>query len=184
MICISRAPHGARGLKFTYNDLLEIGEKSRPTRGAWIEIKRILSGAPEIWSRPTRGAWIEIMSLLSQAMEARARRLARPPRGAGKEIRSPRFFWRGWSRRAPHGARGLKSVQRLPGSSPTPPKKPQTPLTANAVRGVRYQRKACSAKRTNRKRAAAVAQRRKRYHERSKQNLWDRALPNEGVFSA
>ena len=30
-------------------------------------------------------------------------------------------------RRAPHGARGLKSVQRLPGSSPTPPKTADAP---------------------------------------------------------
>ena len=52
-------------------------------------------------SRPTRGAWIEI---------------------AGRGARCCRR-----SRRAPHGARGLKSVQRLPGSSPTQPKTTDAP---------------------------------------------------------
>ena len=57
--------------------------KSRPPRGAWIEIvKRILSNERYVGSRPPRGAWIEIASSCS--------------------IRH------GMYRRAPHGARGLK----------------------------------------------------------------------------
>ena len=33
-----RAPHGARGLKWTLNPVWEEAFKSRPARGAWIEI--------------------------------------------------------------------------------------------------------------------------------------------------
>ena len=34
----SRAPHGARGLKYTGHGTVIRGHKSRPARGAWIEI--------------------------------------------------------------------------------------------------------------------------------------------------
>ena len=59
------------------------GMRSRPARGAWIEIARTTPpGSAGRLSRPARGAWIEIISFLS---------LVRVPGG-----------------RAPHGARGLK----------------------------------------------------------------------------
>ena len=35
---VSRAPHGARGLKYVLTNPFEEGETSRPARGAWIEM--------------------------------------------------------------------------------------------------------------------------------------------------
>ena len=35
---IGRAPHGARGLKFSLQGVRLLESLSRPTRGAWIEI--------------------------------------------------------------------------------------------------------------------------------------------------
>ena len=62
---------------------------SRPARGAWVEM---LHGAGEIRSqvaksRPARGAWVEIILALSR-----------------RRIRT---------RRAPQGARGLKSLDEF-----------------------------------------------------------------------
>src|SRR4030042_2065032 len=77
-----RAPHGARGLKHVGDDMVWLGDKSRPARGAWIETILTPSGPParngraphgarglkpdKVWldgmlevSRPARGAWIE-----------------------------------------------------------------------------------------------------------------------------
>ena len=56
-----RAPHGARGLKFASDDDRQLAEKSRPARGAWIEIRTILEERRKRESRPARGAWIEII---------------------------------------------------------------------------------------------------------------------------
>ena len=56
----SRAPYGARGLKFTDCQYpLQTG-KSRPIRGAWIEIGSAVTRRTVAMSRPIRGAWIEI----------------------------------------------------------------------------------------------------------------------------
>ena len=78
-----RAPQGARGLKCIYDKRLEEQSRSRPARGAWVEISvdsDIASGAsgraPQgarglkysnrdfksmpSESRPARGAWVEI----------------------------------------------------------------------------------------------------------------------------
>ena len=85
-----------------------MGERSRPTRGAWIEIGVSMARNAVHWSRPTRGAWIE-MSRASFTMPMLA---SRPTRGAWIEIdcfsRSNSFT----NRRAPHGARGLKFFLR------------------------------------------------------------------------
>ena len=174
-----RAPHGARGLKCRAFSSIAHLRASRPTRGAWIEIQLLDMRDKGVTSRPTRGAWIEITPFGSIIESERSR----PTRGAWIEISIRVYSQRREKSRPTRGA-WIEIGAAAPGQLAHTTQKPQTPRTANAVRGVRYQRKACSAKRTNRKRAAAVAQRRKRYHERSKQNLWDRALPNEGVCSA
>ena len=62
---VSRAPQGARGLKFKVGEDVMSETESRPARGAWIEInggqrERIL-----YQSRPARGAWIEISDYCS-----------------------------------------------------------------------------------------------------------------------
>ena len=103
----SRAPHGARGLKYYllfFRNLYPTG--SRPARGAWIEIKVVRmqtlltpSRAPHgarglkllllgilrinIWSRPARGAWIEMDKNLHFGNGSF---LSRPARGAWIEI--------------------------------------------------------------------------------------------------
>ena len=38
----SRAPQGVRGLKYVHNRRIHIPERSRPARGAWIEILFLL----------------------------------------------------------------------------------------------------------------------------------------------
>ena len=56
-----RAPQGARGLKFDAQALLLHADGSRPARGAWVEITRIMrSEQVAEMSRPARGAWVEI----------------------------------------------------------------------------------------------------------------------------
>ena len=93
-------------------------------------------------------------------------------------------------RRTPHGVRGLKCASGRP-VLPIPAVAPraerpqrQTPRTANAVRGVHIKGRHALPKERDRKRADTVAQREKRYHERSKRDLWACTLPNEGVCSA
>ena len=58
--------------------------QSRPTRGAWVEI-RTPSPRPtsQRTSRPTRGAWVEIFAKLFMAVK---RLSSRPTRGAWVEI--------------------------------------------------------------------------------------------------
>ena len=55
-----RAPYGARGLKCAALDFALLSLKSRPIRGAWIEIPSPQAGRQGASSRPIRGAWIEI----------------------------------------------------------------------------------------------------------------------------
>ena len=55
-----RAPLGARGLKYGITIKTFSRYKSRPTRGAWIEIIIVKYTVKKSRSRPTRGAWIEI----------------------------------------------------------------------------------------------------------------------------
>ena len=79
-----RAPRGARGLKFLWDGLSDAWNKSRPSRGAWIEISTATATKIRIASRAPRGA-----------------------RGL-KSLRRPAR--RGSESRAPRGARGLKSL--------------------------------------------------------------------------
>ena len=54
-----RAPHGARGLKQSYETPIAVYDRSRPARGAWIETRRKWKMKVIVRSRPARGAWIE-----------------------------------------------------------------------------------------------------------------------------
>ncbi len=45
--------------------LLSLFVWSPPSRGAWIEINRLLPLFWVMWSPPSRGAWIEILILKS-----------------------------------------------------------------------------------------------------------------------
>ena len=57
----SRAPHGARGLKWSVDLNTTPISPSRPARGAWIEIAHVFVILAHLArSRPARGAWIEI----------------------------------------------------------------------------------------------------------------------------
>ena len=116
-----RAPQGARGLKFCDDPIRDRrAETSRPTRGAWIEIssctRRRLRHRP---SRPTRGAWIEI----SNACQIFCIVWSRPTRGAWIEISWPAPLRSCFRRRAPQGARGLKSHSQA-GNPPAAPVAP------------------------------------------------------------
>ena len=66
---------------------LKKGWKSRPARGAWIEIVPASLASPFCWSRPARGAWIEIVpaSLASPFC------WSRPARGAWIEMQDQQF---------------------------------------------------------------------------------------------
>ena len=77
-----RAPYGARGLKLTVFAMTLILLLSRPVWGAWIEICYMVAPPRLPPSRPVWGAWIEIKFHVKQDHQ---------PRG-----------------RAPYGARGLK----------------------------------------------------------------------------
>ena len=56
-----RAPHGARGLKYVEPPMRQGYDfRSRPAWGAWIEITTVLPSTSMRMSRPARGAWIEI----------------------------------------------------------------------------------------------------------------------------
>ena len=55
-----RTPRGVRGLKYCVKEIYSCFGRSHPSRGAWIEIKRI-NVNPKIYrSHPSRGAWIEM----------------------------------------------------------------------------------------------------------------------------
>ena len=51
----SRAPHGARGLKFNLLEREVKREASRPARGAWIEILRELAAREVVDVAPRTG---------------------------------------------------------------------------------------------------------------------------------
>ena len=55
-LAASRAPHGARGLKFFWRGSLLFSGLSRPARGAWIEIRFIGSFGPRCYRRAPHGA--------------------------------------------------------------------------------------------------------------------------------
>ena len=97
MVRQSRAPQGARGLKCRCTAKAAVDIRSRPARGAWIEIKITIVDVVKKLSRPARGAWIEML-----------------------------MAWRYMGHqqgRAPQGARGLKfrgtgRIRRTAGSRP------------------------------------------------------------------
>ena len=60
----SRAPQGARGLKCSLIEYECIHRKSRPARGAWVEMRVPLRFPRPKLSRPARGAWVEIGYML------------------------------------------------------------------------------------------------------------------------
>ena len=159
-----RTPHGVRGLKCASRSRDTEFHESHPARGAWIEIDYTDQYYLRYSSHPARGAWIEMLQSRIVSMTS--------------------------SRRTPHGVRGLKCASGRP-VLPIPAVAPraerpqrQTPRTANAVRGVHIKGRHALPKERDRKRADTVAQREKRYHERSKRDLWACTLPNEGVCSA
>ena len=49
-------------MKSVLHDQGDLLIRSRPTRGAWIEILIIPIIPTEVVSRPTRGAWIEMLA--------------------------------------------------------------------------------------------------------------------------
>ena len=86
----------------TYAELL----KSRPARGAWIEMLVWAKGGTyQPRSRPARGAWIEMAQTQLQTANVKSR----PARGAWIEITKATEKWlKDNAGRAPQGARGLK----------------------------------------------------------------------------
>ena len=81
-INLCRAPRGARGLKYTNTDLKANKYPSRPSRGAWIEIALMLSSVMSGSGRAPRGArglkyvYSDLLELLEES---------RPSRGAWSE---------------------------------------------------------------------------------------------------
>ena len=103
----SRAPQGARGLKYCFGDGPLWTFWSRPARGAWVEISPCRRCCPCSGSRPARGAWVEIPDYRRRQ---RPWLQSRPARGAWVEIFLPQNKAYSFDSRAPQGARGLKSV--------------------------------------------------------------------------
>ena len=106
MLC--RAPHGARGLKWSCVDYLNKIALSRPAWGAWIEMSSRFVPILPVSSRPAWGAWIEISMRAGASGEGCT---SRPAWGAWIEIESFTKTLLESGRRAPHGARGLKSYK-------------------------------------------------------------------------
>ena len=50
-----RAPQGARGLKYNMPSQMEHGSKSRPARGAWVEIFELKSDGTSVFVAPRKG---------------------------------------------------------------------------------------------------------------------------------
>ena len=128
-----RTPHGVRGLKCPRLYSHSRRGSSHPSRGAWIEIRRLPQRLHPSASHPSRGAWIEIS--LSRPKK-RTLTVSHPSRGAWIEIacvhpalpsassHPSRGAWieipdhlpavPAWScSRTPHGVRGLK-CRRMP----------------------------------------------------------------------
>ena len=82
-VIAGRAPQGARGLKCSLKAKGKTLDKSRPARGAWVEIRRVSGGIPIQGSRPARGAWVEIHGIELKEIE---KAMSRPARGAWVEI--------------------------------------------------------------------------------------------------
>ena len=82
---MSRAPHGARGLKQRVDDALQFLLESRPAWGAWIETRYSLLYICASSSRPAWGAWIETRNGSVQQNQS----MSRPAWGAWIETLSP-----------------------------------------------------------------------------------------------
>ena len=81
-----RAPQGARGLKFHSGLHQQAGHPSRPARGAWVEIQKVSLILYTKGSRAPQGA----RGLKSEShTNAEYSSLSRPARGAWVEIFSP-----------------------------------------------------------------------------------------------
>ena len=103
---VSRAPQGARGLKSAITSGMTLPVRSRPARGAWVEIRSDLSSVFPFASRPARGAWVEIPIAQIYCAYTLSRRA---PQGArGLKYLFPASPVAHDARRAPQGARGLK----------------------------------------------------------------------------
>ena len=99
-----RAPQGARGLKSSLPDICTMVLGSRPARGAWVEILLLVGRLSTLGSRPARGAWVEIFPA-SVPHSGGTRRAPQGARGLKSYLRPTK---RNRLRRAPQGARGLK----------------------------------------------------------------------------
>ena len=72
-------------MKFVKVHGLRRYKKSRPARGAWVEISKQMYGENgQLTSRPARGAWVEIIPKIEDAL---AQCESRPARGAWVEIK-------------------------------------------------------------------------------------------------
>ena len=93
-------------MKFNPISLVEEKEVSLPSRGAWIEIGRLLGDLGKDWSLPSRGAWIEIYKT-DTLFQSQPRRSPRGERGLkSQELRA---IIRDLCR-SPRGERGLKYI--------------------------------------------------------------------------
>ena len=101
-----RAPQGARGLKFFKVRHGNIAKRSRPARGAWVEIPCRAAASPRCSSRAPQGArGLKFKAMIVQTLiELRSR----PARGAWVEITYLEQIAKSEKGRAPQGARGLK----------------------------------------------------------------------------
>ena len=107
--CRGRSPHGERGLKSRTHARAGHAGASLPSRGAWIEIwKILLSTVQSESSLPSRGAWIEILAT-ELAHSPFLRRSPHGERGLKSFSCSARMRYP--SRRSPHGERGLKYLR-------------------------------------------------------------------------
>ena len=106
----SRAPQGARGLKFSLSSRVQPLPRSRPARGAWVEISSAHASAQAHARRAPQGARGLKFSFYcgSHLMTGRA------PQGArGLKLFRCCYDETTVARRAPQGARGLKSLLLL-----------------------------------------------------------------------
>ncbi len=103
------------------------------------------------------------------------KRVSRTPHGVRGLKYNTGTPWHKSDGRTPHGVRGLKSLEHdatQPSPRSEPPPKSRRPGLHLQSGASNIKGRHALPKRRDGKRAAAVAQRRKRYHERSKRDLW------------
>ena len=101
-----RSPHGERGLKSAVGGVDLAAVASLPTRGAWIEIPRILCPASCGCGRSPHGE--RGLKFVGVSLGEVAKR--RSPHGERGLKSSDGHQGVGGERRSPHGERGLKSL--------------------------------------------------------------------------